>query len=351
MIGLAVVTFVTVFAAGIKGSIDNAIDRNLQGDIIVQNIDGFSPIPKRLSERVSKLEGVGTVSSLAFSAAKFEGKDERMSAVDPRTVDDVLSLDWKKGSPTTLSDLGRNEAVIDKAWGESNGVDVGDVIRVSTPAGKRARYKVQGSVEDNADLLGAFVITERAMVEDFDEGEPGITFVNVAPGADPKAVRREVNDLIEGSFPVAEALDQTELKDKQAQQINTLLGLIYALLSLAVIVSLFGIVNTLALSIHERTRELGMLRAIGMSRRQVRQVVRYEAVITAMIGALLGSALGVLFSTLISRPLADEGFQLSFPVPTLIVLLVLAGIAGVVAAIGPARRAAKLDVLEALAYE
>nr|MBA2439708.1 FtsX-like permease family protein [Thermoleophilaceae bacterium] len=116
-------------------------------------------------------------------------------------------------------------------------------------------------------------------------------------------------------------------------------------------VSIFGIVNTLALSIHERTRELGMLRAVGMSRRQVRRIVRYEAVITALIGAILGTILGVLFAALISRPLADEGFELAYPVITLVVLLALAALAGVLAAIGPARRASRLDVLEALAYE
>jgi putative ABC transport system permease protein len=116
-------------------------------------------------------------------------------------------------------------------------------------------------------------------------------------------------------------------------------------------VSLFGIVNTLALSILERTRELGMLRAVGMSRRQVRTMVRYEALITALIGAILGTILGVVFAALVSRPLADEGFVLSYPIPTLIALLVLAAIAGVIAAIAPARRASRLDVLRALAYE
>jgi putative ABC transport system permease protein len=128
-------------------------------------------------------------------------------------------------------------------------------------------------------------------------------------------------------------------------------GLLYALLAMAVLVSLLGIVTTLALSIHERTRELGMLRAVGMSRRQVRRMVRYEAVITALIGAVLGIVLGVVFATLIAQPLKDEGFTLAYPVGTLVTMLILAALAGVVAAILPARRAAKLNVLEALAYE
>jgi putative ABC transport system permease protein len=125
----------------------------------------------------------------------------------------------------------------------------------------------------------------------------------------------------------------------------------YVLLALAVIISLLGIVTTLALSIHERTRELGMLRAVGMSRKQVRRLVRYEAVITALIGAILGTILGVIFAALVSRPLADEGFELAYPIVTLLILLILAALAGVLAAIWPARRAAKLDVLRALAYE
>jgi putative ABC transport system permease protein len=148
-----------------------------------------------------------------------------------------------------------------------------------------------------------------------------------------------------------EVQNQSQLKDQQQSQVNSLLGLVYALLSLAIIVSLFGIVNTLALSILERTRELGMLRAVGMSRRQVRTMVRYEAVITALIGAILGTILGIVFAALVSRPLADEGFVLSYPIPTLILLLVLAAFAGVIAAIAPARRASRLDVLRALAYE
>ena len=144
---------------------------------------------------------------------------------------------------------------------------------------------------------------------------------------------------------------QQEFKDFIGEEINQLLGVVYALLFLAVIVSLFGIVNTLALSIHERTRELGLMRAVGMSRRQVRRVIRWESVITAAIGAVLGRCSAWCSRVIMSRPLADEGFILSIPVGTLIVLLILALVAGIVAAIGPARRASRLDVLDALAYE
>ena len=146
-------------------------------------------------------------------------------------------------------------------------------------------------------------------------------------------------------------LNQQELKESREEQVDQLVNLVYALLLLAILISLFGIANTLALSIHERTRELGMLRAIGMSRRQVRTMIRYEAVITALIGAILGMVLGLVFATLIAKPLKDEGFTLSYPIGSLILLLVFAAIIGVIAAILPARRASRLDVLEALQYE
>jgi putative ABC transport system permease protein len=156
---------------------------------------------------------------------------------------------------------------------------------------------------------------------------------------------------VERRFPTVETLNQQELKDNLEEQINQLVFLFYVLLALAIVISLLGIVTTLALSIHERTRELGLLRAVGMSRKQVKRLVRYESIITALIGAILGTILGIVFAALVSRPLADEGFELAYPVGTLLILLVLAALAGVLAAILPARRAAKLDVLRAVAYE
>ncbi len=186
---------------------------------------------------------------------------------------------------------------------------------------------------------------------DFGREGPSQAFLALAPGANADRVQDRVDRTIGRAYPTVEVENQQQLKDRQAAQIDQLLNLVYGLLFLAVLVALFGIVNTLALSIHERTRELGMLRAVGMSRRQVRQMIRYEAVITALIGALLGAVLGVVFALLMSRPLADEGFVISIPIGTLIGLLVLAALFGVLAAIGPARRASRLDVLRALAYE
>jgi putative ABC transport system permease protein len=173
----------------------------------------------------------------------------------------------------------------------------------------------------------------------------------VKPGANPAEVQAILTKGVERAFPVAEVLNQQELKESREEQVDKLVNLVYALLLLAILISLFGIANTLALSIHERTRELGMLRAIGMSRRQVRTMIRYEAVITALIGAILGMALGLIFAALIAQPLKDEGFTLSYPIVSLVGLLVFAAVIGVLAAIAPARRASRLDVLESLQYE
>ena len=187
------------------------------------------------------------------------------------------------------------------------------------------------------------------MLTDFGEPKDAFGMVGVRPGADAKAVQARIKRVLAQQFPEAEALTAKEFTDDIAGQVNQLLYLIYALLALAVIVSLFGIVNTLVLSISERTRELGLLRAVGTTQRQVRRIVRYEAVITSLIGGVLGIVVGAVLAVLFTQPL--DNFTLTIPVFGLLWLFVLAGVAGVGAAVLPARRAAKLDVLAALAYE
>ena len=223
-----------------------------------------------------------------------------------------------------------------------------------TPAGKRVSYVIRGILDEGSDfglLGGGLVVPNAHLTADFDTPDDAFVFLRYAEGADPATTRAAIDRTLKTSFPDVQTRDREEVKEQQAGQINQLLYLIYALLALSVIVSLFGIVNTLALSIFERTRELGLLRAVGMSRRQVKRIVRLEAVITSLIGALLGLVLGVVFALAISRPLEEEGFRLTFPVGTLLLLVTGAALAGMLASLWPARRAARLDVLKALAYE
>ena len=208
-----------------------------------------------------------------------------------------------------------------------------------------------GTFSSKLDVFGSILVTQAVMGRDFSQTQDTIDFVTTAPDADPAQVQKLATKVVEFAFPTAEVLNQQELKESREAQVNLLVRLIFGLLALAILISLFGIANTLALSIHERTRELGMLRAIGMSRSQVRTMIRYESVITALIGAILGMALGIVFAALIAQPLKDEGFRLSYPIGLLVLLVVIAALAGVLAAIAPARRASRLDVLQSLQYE
>jgi putative ABC transport system permease protein len=352
MIGLALVVFVTIFAAGLTSSVAKTIDDTFRGEIVLQNSDGFSPIPRDAIETAAQTDGVATVSSITYATGALPngGQNVRVAGVDPATLGSVLALTFKSGDPSVLGGLGPRDTLVDDAFARKQGLEVGDTLRLRTPLERTVAFRVRGTIEGELDLFGKAIVDERA-TRAFGRLQPSFALARLEPDASPKEVQQNIEDAVTDRYPTVEVQNQSQLKDQQEEQVNALLGLVYALLSLAIIVSLFGIVNTLALSIHERTRELGMLRAVGMSRRQVRSMVRYEAVITALIGAILGTVLGVVFAALVSRPLADEGFTLSYPVGTLIMLLVLAALAGVIAAIGPARRASRLDVLRALAYE
>jgi putative ABC transport system permease protein len=236
-------------------------------------------------------------------------------------------------------------------WAKSHDFDIGDRVAIQTPSGRTIALTVRGTVENKGDIFNNVVTTNATVRNQFEQPDDAVVLINTADGANVKAVEGRVRKLLDTRFPIVRVQDQQEYKDDFANQVNQLLALVYALLSLSIVVSLFGIVNTLVLSIHERTRELGMMRAIGTSRRQVRRIVRYESLITALIGGVLGLAIGLLLGAMTTVALSDEGFTLQIPVASLAVFLVLAAVAGVVAAIPPARRASRLDVLESLAYE
>jgi putative ABC transport system permease protein len=352
MIGLTVVAFVTVFAAGLKSSVAQVIDENFAGGIAIQNSDGFSPIPAGAARAARGVPGVSAVATIRAEQAKLLPGGSGVQVTAPsRDIERTVEVEWKQGGPAALRRLGDGQAVVSDGFASDHGLAVGDRFRLLSQTRRRPGFAVAGVFSAKLGVLGSVAIAQRAMAREFGQTQDTIDFVQVAPGADQARVQAVLTEAVEAAFPVAEVLNQRELKESREEQVDQLVNLVYALLLLAIVVSLFGIANTLALSIHERRRELGMLRAIGMSRRQVRTMVRYEAVITALIGAILGMALGLVFAALIAQPLKDEGFTLSYPVGSLIGLLVFAALIGVIAAIPPARRASRLDVLESLQYE
>jgi putative ABC transport system permease protein len=353
MVGVTLVAFVSIFAAGAKATIDDAINSALKpGALIVQNTDGFTPIPSAIGGALARVPGVRHASEVRYSTGKVRGVegDASVAAVDPATLPTVFEIPWKDGSNATLRTLGDGGAIVSKGYADKHHLRTGSRLSVLTPTRKRVALTVRGVVDDKTELFGDLTVSNAVARAQFGQRQDALVLLDVfAPDA--AATRKRIDAALDHSYPIAETLTAKEFTDRQAGQVDQLLALIYVLLSLAVIVSLFGIVNTLVLSIYERTRELGMLRAIGTSRRQVRRMIRYEAVITSLIGATIGIALGLVIAVAIAQPLKDDGFQLAIPVGQLVVVMILAAIAGVLAAILPARRAAKLDVLQALAYE
>ncbi len=353
MIGVTLVAFVSIFASGAKATIDDAVKSALTPDtLLVQNTDGFTPIPEAVGAGLGQMPGVDAASAVKYTSGRVDGikGDVNVAGIDAATVPAVFNVPWTDGTDATLSRLGADGVVLSEPFADEHGLSTGDTVRVLTPTRKRLRLGVVGVVDDTTELFGDLTVTNAVARKDFGVRQDSMVFLDTAPG-EAAAVQRRVDELLDQRFPVAETLTVDEFNDRTAGEINQVLALIYVLLSLAVIVSLFGIVNTLVLSIFERTRELGMLRAIGTSRRQVRRIIRYEAIITSLIGAVIGVVLGVIFSVAIAQPLEKDGFMLRIPVGQLAFLLVLGAVAGIVAAVLPARRAARLRVLNALAYE
>jgi putative ABC transport system permease protein len=351
MIGLALVVFTAIFAAGISGSVDKVIDEQFsRSALIVTHDDGFSPVSPDVAKRLREVDGVQVVSPMRFDQANIKGggDSQNASGIDPSTITQVFEPELEQGGPDTFANLRDDQALADDGWAKSHRFKLGDTIQVTTPKGAKVNYELVGTYDNKLDVLGKIVVTNDSMTKDWNQ--PDDSFILVGGTGDADSLEKAAKSAL-AEFPIAKAQTLTEFKDESADQVNQLLGLVFGLLALSVIVALLGIVNTLALAVHERTRELGLLRAVGMSKRQVRRMVRAESVITALIGAVLGLALGVVFAVIVSRPLAADGFVLTFPIGTLIGLTIAAAIAGVIAAIPPARRASRVDVLRAVTTE
>ncbi|HUA74597.1 MAG TPA: FtsX-like permease family protein [Solirubrobacteraceae bacterium] len=355
-IGIALVAFISVFAAGVKATINHTVSRSFAGDLILENSQGSEEhgIPTGVIQAVQKVPGVASATPLAFAVGRLKGSKDNsvVTAVEPSTFASVYHIEWVKGKSVPLSSLTDGTVIVKKDFAKSHHLKVGQTISVLTPTSRAVSLRVVGIVKETFGLLQDMTITRTLADSAFGLREDALDFVTYAPGASNAQVQPAVDRLLDAQFPQARSRTSTQFRKEQSEQINTVLALIYVLLALSVIVSLFGIVNTLILSIYERTHELGMMRAIGTSRRQVRQMIRYESVITALIGGVFGLVIGLVAAIIVAAwPLSGTGYLLTIPVGTLIVLLVIAAVAGLLAAQLPARRAARLEVLGALATE
>jgi putative ABC transport system permease protein len=355
-VGLALVTFVAVLADGAKATIEQAETHSFTGNLIIENSQKGSGVgvPAVVAPALRNVQGVASVSAITFTQGRRRGSSSNatVTAVEPSSIERAYRVEWKQGSPATLRGLDQTGTILSKGYASSQHLRVGQSISVLTPAGRYVSLTVRGIAQDKAGLLRDLTITRALARSAFGQREDALDLVSYTSGASNARVQPAVDRLLDASFPQLHSRTAAQFEQEQTDEVNTSLELIYVLLALSVIVSLFGIVNTLILSIYERTRELGMMRAIGTSRRQIRQMIRYESLITAMIGGILGLAIGVVGAILVATlALSGSGYVLSVPVGTLVVLLIVAALAGVLAAQAPARRAARLDILGALASE
>jgi putative ABC transport system permease protein len=336
------VTAVTVVAQGLKDVSTGALERRVQAGAVIASTDGWSPIDPAVERAAAD---VARVTSVRQDAALAFGDEEGVNAVDPATVSGLFAFDLTAGPADAVSTLGTDGAVVDEGWAAEHGLKVGDAFAITTLRGERLPLRVR-AIEDSPVLdvlsLGPITISQQAFDRAF--AQPRNRFTLVA--GDPAAVERAVS-----AFPEVEVLTKAEFVSAQTEFISSILAVIWILLALAVIVSLFGIVNTLVLAGFERRRELGTLRAMGMTRRQLRRMVRHESIITALLGALPGIVAGLGLALVAVALLGDYGLEFVVPVGALIAVAVIAVLAGMVAAILPARRAGRTEVLTALAYE
>ena len=350
MIGLALVTFVAVLGQGLRVSIGDQIERQVNADYVVTAQDDFSPVAAGAGSAIASAPRVAAATSVGVEGARVNGSEEGAAGVEPE-LGRFFALAWTRGSDAVLADLGLNGAVVEKDLAKDKGLSVGSLLTVETPQGEKLELTVRGIYEqrDFGVWLRSVLISREAFEKWFPRAGDAFTFVDV-DGAPSSAAEKSL-ERAAAAFPDAKVQTMDEFVENQSGGVDILLNLLYVLLALSVIVSFFGMVNTLALSVFERTRELGLLRAVGMTRRQARRMIRHESVITALIGAALGMPLGVFLAALVTKALEGEGVVFALPAPTLVVFLLVAVAAGVLAAILPARRAARLNVLEALQYE
>ncbi|HEX7298299.1 MAG TPA: ABC transporter permease [Solirubrobacteraceae bacterium] len=354
MVGLALVVFVSVFAAGLKDTLNGSIEDRLKADLVVRS-DTIAPLSRAAGPRIERVPSVVATAPLYIDQVQVGGRKanaitDLVTGIDPLALRDGYAFQWLHGSDADLQRVVGTSAIVEEQFAKAHGLSVGERFHVTGPTGHTATLTAIAEYRDPQVLQGVMVDTAqfRALSSLRD---PLAYFVTLVPGTrDVGAVQREVKAALAG-FPSAKVRTRAQYADYLGGQLDQIVYLLYALLAMSIVISMFGIANSLFLSIHERTRELGMLRAIGATAAQVRRMIRYESVITSLIGGVLGTGVGILFAWLTTFAVEDLGVGFTIPVGQLAVFLVLAVVVGVIGAVAPARRASRLHILDAVHAE
>ena len=348
MIGLALVTLVAVIAAGITKSFRGAVDDLWTSGYAITAQNNFDPIPIAAGNVAARTPGVQAIANVRGGDALILGGVHQATAVNPG-ASEIFRMTWVHGSNDVFKELGAHGAFVDKGFAKDHHLTVGSPLKLTAPSGQSVALRVLGIFKPptGGSPFGPVTISDATWDRLYDAPQNIYSFVRFKTGetaANEAALKQELK-----GFPNAKVQTKKKFIDNQISGLTAILNVLYVLLALSVVVSLFGIVNTLVLTVFERTRELGMLRAVGMTRRQVRRMIRQESVITSLMGGVIGIVLGLVLGALLAVRVDFIVFAL--PVGQVIGFAIAAIVVGIIAAIFPARRAARLNVLEALQYE
>ncbi len=341
-VGLALVSSVAVIGASMKASASAALEGIVRADVIVSASNAMTGggVPPVLAGQLATLPEVGGVSALSRGSGRIGDASASMLAVDPTQWDKVAETTFTQGSILDLAGVGN--VAVDADLARERGYAVGNVLDAVFPASGPTTLRV-GAIFEPDDLVSGWLTSNTTLQQLVPQATDAAVLVARAEGVDADAVLAAVETMA-ADYPSVNVQDQAQYRDSIAGQVDRLLALVTALLGMALFIAVLGIMNTLALSIHERTHEIGLLRAVGMTRGQVRRMIRWEAVTVALLGAFVGLVLGVLFGWLTTRVFADQGLTaFVMPYGQLVGAVVLAALAGVLAAVLPARRAAQLE--------
>ena len=344
MIGMTLVALMGTVASSATASIDKQIEESFRADYVLSNAIG-QPYSASITAKAGQVDGVRAVSPIRYVSAIVDDGQLNTVAIDPETFADIEELEASDGT----TDIDKDSVML--STNHEGGRQVGDTVEVKVGESTED-LTVAGFFEETSTLGTPDVLMSVETVSEMGgQGADNMAFVFLEDGADKAAVSEDIEELI-SQQPLVTLKDQADFADEQRGFIDQMLFIIYALLGLAIIIAVLGIVNTLGLSVMERTREIGLLRAVGLSRAQLRRMIRLESIAIALLGALLGIVLGVVSGVAIQRSLVEDGItELAIPWVSLGVFVLLAGVVGVLAAVMPAWRASRMDVLEAIATE